>query len=156
MTDENIGRTVALQDYQHQSAEAMARLQYQIDYSKALLGGLTVANGGAILALLTFIGNTGSKVHPQSMKDAFTVYGAGLAAVLIAYGCAFATQGFFYHVSQKQAWNAQMEALGVKGDNDFEDDAVKAGRSLAGAVIAATISLICFAWASIAALEALS
>lgn len=156
MTEANLKRAIALQDYEQQSTEALARLQYQVDYSKALLGALTVGNGGAIIALLTFIGNTGSKVDPANMQGAFGTYGAGLAFVLVAYASGFFAQLYFYNVCQKQAWNAQAEALGTKGENEFEGDMAKANAALGAGIVSAVASLGCFVWASLLALGAIT
>lgn len=156
MTDDKTARAIALQDYEQQTAEAMARLQYQVDYSKALLNGLTVGNGGAILALLTFIGNTGSKVDPASMQSAFGLYGAGLAFVLVAYAAGFFTQYFFYDASQNQAWNAQAAALGTKSNYDFVRSMKRGNVSLAVGVVAAIASLASFVTASSLAIRALT
>ena len=156
MTDDKMKREIGLQDYEAQSAEALARLQYQVDYSKALLGALTVGNGGAIIALLTFIGNTGSKVDPASMQGAFGVYGLGLTFVLVAYASGFFTQLYFYDVCQMQAWNAQAEALGGKGENEFDGAMKKGNRALVAGVIVSLASLGCFVGASLLALDAIT
>ncbi|MBW8295380.1 hypothetical protein [Sphingopyxis sp.] len=156
MTEDKMKREIGLQDYEAQSAEALARLQYQVDYSKALLSALTIGNGGAIIALLTFIGNTGSKVDPASMQGAFGVYGTGLACVLVAYACGFFTQLYFYNVCQMQAWNGQAEALGTTGQNEFEADMKKGNFALVAGIVAAIASLACFVGASLMALNAIT
>lgn len=156
MADDETLRAIALQDYEQQTSEAMARLGYQVDYSKALLNGLTVGNGGAILALLTFIGNTGSKVDPASMQSAFGFYGAGLAFVLIAYAAGFFTQYFFYDASQNQAWNAQSAALGTKSDYNFTRPMKWGNISLVVGIVAAIASLGSFVAGSTLALAALT
>lgn len=156
MTDEETKREIALQDYEHQTTEAMARLQYQVDYSKALLNGLTVGNGGAILALLTFIGNTGSKVDPATMQGAFAAYGGGLALVLVAYASGFFTQYFLYDASQSQAWNAQAEARGVTGQYDVAGPMKHGNLALWAGVAAAIGSMACFIYGSLQALAALT
>lgn len=156
MTDDKTKREIALQDYSHQSSEAMARLQYQVDYSKALLNGLTVGNGGAILAILTFIGNTGSKVDPANMQGAFGIYGTGLALVLAAYACGFFTQYFYYDASQNQAWNAQAEALGGIGNHEVARPMRRGNICLAVGIVVAVGSLACFIFGSSLALTALT
>lgn len=156
MTAEENARRVALQDYEHQTTEAMARLQYQVDYSKSLLNGLTVGNGGAILALLTFIGNTGYKVAPETMQGAFAAYGAGLALVLLAYTGGFFTQYFFYDATQFQAWNAQAEAVGREPQYKIEGPMIRGNIALVIGILAAVGSLACFIWGSLRALAALT
>lgn len=156
MADDKIKREIAMQDYEQQSAEAMARLQYQVDYSKALLNGLTIGNGGAILALLTFIGNTKTKVDPATMQGAFAVYGGGLTLVMIAYASGFFTQYFFYDATQNQAWNAQAEASGREPQYNIATPMKLGNIALVVGIIAAVGSLACFISGSLQALAALT
>lgn len=156
MTEQEMLREVARQDYEAQSAEALARIQYQVDYSKTLLNGLMIGNGGAILAILTFIGNTGSKVEPSRMMWAFSLYAAGLACVFIAYAGAFFSQFFYYSASQNQAWLAQAEALGAKRDVTIDKDVSRGNKAMICGVSAAILSLTAFIAGSVSALRALT
>ena len=156
MVDDKTRRDVALQDYEAQSAEALARIDYQVDYSKALLNALTVGNGGAILAILTFIGNTGAKVAPATMKGAFIGYGVGLACVFAGYAAGFFTQFYFYRAAQEQAWNAQAAALAAQPEYDPMPSMHRGNIALGLAIALAMASLVAFVWASLLAIEALT
>lgn len=155
MTDED-KRMAARQEYEAQTTEAHARIQYQIDYAKTLLNGLMLGNGGAILALLTFIGNTGSKVQPAVMHGAFGLYAAGLASVFIAYIGAFFSQFFFYNAAQFMAWNAQAQAIGLEPSYIVEPEAIRGNVAMGVGIVFCFLSLICFIWASVSALNALT
>lgn len=154
--EEDAKREAARQEYEAQTAETHARIQYQIDYSKTLLNGLMLGNGGAILALLTFIGNTGSKVAPSAMQCAFGFYATGLAFVFIAYIGAFFSQYFFYNGAQAMAWNAQAEALGSEPRYDILTDQKRGTISMGVGVVFCFLSLISFICGSVSALDALT
>lgn len=156
MTEDEAKREMARQDYAAQTAEAAQRLQYQIDYSKMLLNALTVGNGGAILALLTFIGNTGAKTDPAQMKWAFGIYGAGLVLVFLSYTGAFFSQSHFYEASQHQAWNDQAKSVGATANNDVKGPMGKGLSGLGFGVLMAMLSLAAFIGGSIAALTAIT
>lgn len=156
MTDDKMKREIGLQDYEAQTTEALARVQFQIDYSKTLFNGLTLANGGAILAILTFIGNTAGKVDPAKMMSAFSFYIAGLVLVFLAYIGAFFSQFFFYNAAQFMAWNAQAEATGAKSTHDVAKEGGRGNAAMIGAVVACLGSLVAFICGSVSALGALT
>lgn len=153
---DEIARAISQQDYEAQTAEARARIQYQIDYSQTLLNALMVGNGGSIIALLTFIGNTGSKVEPAKMQSAFILYAAGLALVFVAYMAAFFSQFFMYNAAQYMAWFAQARAQGGSADYDVAGQVRWGNVSIAIGVFAALFSLGAFVWGSVSALKALT
>ena len=156
MTDDKMKREIGLQDYEAQTTEALARVQFQIDYSKTLFNGLTLANGGAILAILTFIGNTTGKVDPTKMMCAFSFYIAGLVLVFLAYIGAFFSQFFFYNAAQFMAWNAQAEATGAKPLHDLTKEGRRGNVAMIAAVVACLASLVAFVCGSVSALGALT
>ena len=99
--------------------EAAERLKFATEYAHAGLKGLFLANGGAILALLTILGN--AKV-PHLAKHgifcAFVCFTLGLSAVLAAY-----IMGYVSHASSMQAtfarhMNALQTAEGVPENSD--------------------------------------
>lgn len=153
---EEIDRAINRQDYEAQTAEALARIQYQVDYSQTLLNALMVGNGGSIIALLTFIGNTGSKVEPAKMQSAFILYAAGLALVFVAYMAAFFSQFFMYNAAQYMAWTAQARAQGRTSDYDVEGQGRWGNVAIAIGVFASLLSLGAFVWGSVSALKALT
>lgn len=61
-TAPNPERERARLHYEELRADAADRIKYQVEYRHAALRGLTIVNGGAIIALFTFIGNDRSAV----------------------------------------------------------------------------------------------
>ncbi len=153
---DEIDRAINRQDYEAQTAEALARIQYQVDYSQTLLNALMVGNGGSIIALLTFIGNTGSKVEPAKMQSAFVFYAGGLALVFVAYMAAFFSQFFMYNAAQHMAWNAQARAQGRTTDYNVIVEGRRGNISIATGVVACLLSLAAFVAGSVSALNALT
>jgi ABC-type multidrug transport system fused ATPase/permease subunit len=156
VTDSETSREIGRQDYEAQTTEALARVQFQIDYSKTLFNGLTLANGGAILAILTFIGNNAGKVDPAKMMYSFSFYIAGLVLVFLAYIGAFFSQFFFYNAAQFMAWNAQATSAGNDPLHDFETEARRGNISMIAGVVCCFASLITFVCGSMSALRALT
>lgn len=156
MTEDEAKRQISLQDYESESAEAQARIQYQVDYSKTLLGGLMVANGGSIIALLTFIGNSGDKIEPARMSWAFAFFAAGLVCVFLAYIGAFLCQFFYYNGAQFAAWNAQRAALGGEEVYDVARQMKIGAIAIFAAMAFAVLGLAAFICGSVAALDALT
>lgn len=115
-----------------------------------------LANGGAIIALLTFIGNTGGKVDPARMKSAFALYAAGLVLVFVAYIGAFFCQFFYYNAAQFAAWNAQRKALGGADAYDVAAQMTRGNIAIGAAIFACLASLITFICGSVSALNALT
>lgn len=73
------------------------RLKYAQDFAHAALRGLTVINGGAIVALFTFIGNTSAAFDHDAIWVAFLCFTGGLTATIAAMIC-----GYFAHGSSWQ------------------------------------------------------
>ena len=58
-------------DYEASTAHASERLRFQQETAVAAIKSLTLVNGGAILALLTFIGNSPAKYNVGDLEKAF-------------------------------------------------------------------------------------
>lgn len=120
MEPEEYRRAIAKHDYEDYKAEVAERLKLQAEFAHAALKGLTFANGGAIVALFTFIGNSEAQVERSDLWWAFALFGLGLASTLVAYVSGFFSQGFYMQATQEQAWNAQEDMLGGQGSRDFK------------------------------------
>jgi hypothetical protein len=136
--------------------EASSRLQYQMDLAQSLLRALTLGNGGAIIALLTFIGNTDAAVEPVNIWWAFLLYGAGLVGVFAAYIAGFFSQQYFYMSTLHEAWNEQATLAGQVGSYDHVGPFNKGNVALGVAIAAALVSLFGFVTASLFALAAIT
>lgn len=154
-SQENANSETALEDYRADIQEAAERLKYQVEFAQATLKNLHLVNGGAILALLTFLGNTGFEFNYRSIWWAFVWFGLGLAASLAAYFGAFFSQVHFMNVTIAQAWNAQSHARGGKATNAFERDFKLGNRFMYFGIGAAVASLMLFMVGSFVALSGL-
>ena len=136
--------------------EASSRLQYQMDMAQSLLRALTLGNGGAIIALLTFIGNTDAAVDKQIIWWSFLHFGAGLVGVFCGYIGGFFSQNYFYVSTLYEAWNAQAEYDGQVGPYDNLKPYRLGNIALGVGIASAILSLIGFIAGSLLALTAIT
>lgn len=68
------------------------RHEAAVGYAQASLKSLILVNGGAILALLTFLGNTNAEFGPRGMFYAFVWFSVGLTLSMLAHGLAYFVQ----------------------------------------------------------------
>ena len=152
---ERINREIALEDYRAYVEEGSQRLGFQVDYSQAGLRNLQLVNGGAVIALLTILGNTSVEFDYRSLWWAFFWFGLGLALSLTAYFGAFFSQHFFMQQTFMQAWDAQARARGIVRSTDHIKSFRRGNIALGLAIIFAVVSLACFVTGSFVALEGL-
>ena len=152
---ERIAREIAADDYKAEIDEVRERTRYQVEYSQALLRNLQLVNGGGVIALLTFIGNSDANFYFRGIWWSFLWFASGLFVALISYFCAFYTQLFFQQQTFKQAWNAQLRSKGLPAHYEIRSDFAKGNIALISGVICASASLLCFVAGSFVALFAL-
>jgi hypothetical protein len=150
-----ITRAISEKDYNAFLEEAKDRLRYQVEFAQGLLRNLLLVNGGAVLALLTTLGNTSVHPDPRGMWWAFFWFGVGLFAVLAAYFAAFFSQLHFYNASVFQAWNAQQGAHDLEQPHSPIPEFNKGNLSMNIGIIVAIIGVSSFLIGSFVALEAL-
>ena len=68
------------------------RHEAAVSYAQSALKTLVVVNGGAIIALLTFIGNQGGQFDPRGIFWSFVWFGFGLSLAIMAYFPAYLSQ----------------------------------------------------------------
>lgn len=89
--------------------EMIERLKFQVAFADGALKSLMLANGGALIALFTFIGNLAGKTSAPITFNmgllwlSFTAFALGLAGTLVASLCAFMSQGHYYEVAMREA-----------------------------------------------------
>jgi hypothetical protein len=148
-------RSIGEKDYTAFLDEAKDRLRYQVEFAQAVIRNLLLVNGGAVLALLTALGNSTIRYNPRGLWWAFFWFGLGLVAALAAYFAAFFSQYFYYNGTLFQAWNAQRAAHDLEPTHDPMPQFRIGDRSLWVGVILATISVTGFLIGSFVALDAL-
>ncbi|ASY44979.1 hypothetical protein CJD35_11415 [Sphingobium xenophagum] len=128
-----------------QEAEATARLSYSIGFAQSGLQALTLINGGALVALFSFVGSSSAVTFDlAALWWAFGIFAAGLVFNICAYLGAHLSQDRFYIVAQYLAWNAQ-DAMADKDASHDPMPPYKAG-SIAqmAAMLCAILALAAF------------
>ena len=147
---------MALEDYRADIQEVGERLRYQVEFAQSALKNLHLVNGGAVLALLTFLGNTDMDFNFRAIWWAFVWFGVGLVASLAAYFGAYFSQAHFMNVTVAQAWNAQSRARGGPERHEIEPAFSAGNRYMYFGISAAVASLVCFVVGSFVALSGLA
>lgn len=135
---------------EHMLHDSEMRLQYQHEYALAGLKTLVLINGGAIIALLTYIGNTNRRTS-EAVMSAFGGYAAGIILAVLAYLFAYTSQQHFMNSSTAHGYRA----LGHEADMDTDKEEKDGGIRSAAAMVLAVLSLIGFIAGSLAALLSL-
>ncbi len=165
MTDDEkvaMVRRIAEQDYAAARAEASERIKNQMSIADATMKALLLANGGAMIALFTFLGNLLAKASIKPAFDAsalwtaFACFVGGLIAALLTHAFAFLSQERFYHQSMHEVWRNQAMLLTGEANemNQAELRAHTFGQVAYGAAfVLAVASIACFTAGSAAALR---
>lgn len=141
-----------LEDLAASRADAAERVRNQQSFAEKGLGALTVANGGALIGLFTFIGNAVGK-HTAIRFDlshlwlAFGAFCVGVALTLIAYLLAFWSQVHFYRqaMHEVERFHRSLAFPDRAVDQTAENKANSSGQKAYGvAFFAALLALAAF------------
>ncbi|MFA7506363.1 MAG: hypothetical protein WCZ28_16815 [Burkholderiaceae bacterium] len=132
----------------HLLDDAANRVRWQHEFSLAGIRTLVLINGGAIIALLTYLGQAGTRLSAERLEASFFAYVVGLVATVVAYLLAYYSQGAALNAAFAQA----QVLLGLAHDEESiaklqkgAESALRQGRRLIlGAVISAVIGLTGF------------
>lgn len=152
---EIVTRAINEADYDAYTSEGADRLRFQTEFSQAALKNLLLVNGGALLALLTVIGNSDVSFDKRGMWWAFAWFGSGLICSLAAYFGAYFSQGSFMDVAISQAWNAQSRSHGLEPSYDIKKSMHSGNIYLWFGIGAAVLSLVSFILGAFVALNAI-
>ena len=152
---EDTARKIALEEYKVNTEEAMERLKYQFEFSQAVLRNLQIANGGAMLALLTFIGQGEDRIASNAIFWSFVWFSIGLASSLTSYFGAYLSQSHYMNLAFHRAWDAQHRSEGSVTRFPAEDHERNGDRAILGAMSLAIASLITFVLGAFVAIEGL-
>lgn len=88
-------------------ADSTLRVTQQLTLAEKGLGALMLANGGALVALFTFVGKFADakaavRFDLSNLWSAFALFSGGLAATLLAFLFAFLSQDRAYHQCMQQ------------------------------------------------------
>lgn len=136
--------------------EASERLHLANEYAQGGLKGLFLANGGAIVALLTFIGN--AKVNGPNAGElwsSFMWFSIGLASVLAAYIAGYVSHAFYMQAAFNLSAQGDSEAHQTGESFDFSSPERKGGHAEwigIGLVIFSLISFLLGAFRTLSAM----
>lgn len=132
-------------DYEQQSREAEQRLAFAIGFAQSGLQALTLVNGGALVALFTFIGSASAvRFDFPLIWIAFAAFAAGLVCNMGAYLAAHLSQDQFYLSAQYAAWKAEQELMGRVVTHDPYVPLRRGQHAQLFAIAGAILSLLCF------------
>ena len=146
MTPDEQQREIARLDDEQYKQEATARLGIQESLGLAAIKAVTLINGGAMIALFTFIGNASKTVNidVSMLWSGFIFFTSGLALAVLANLLGYLMQVQFYVATIRQAWNAQRLSVGDV-PNENVDGPFKIATWLGAAAISSTAAgLIAF------------
>jgi len=99
-------------------ADTADRMKNQMSIADATMKALLLANGGAMIALFTFVGNLVAKsssgklpFDAKMLWIAFVCFVCGLVSALIVHALAFMSQDRFYNQAAEEAWRQQDSML---------------------------------------------
>jgi len=146
-TDEVVARRhAAALDYDLAKADILERLKFQASFADAAWRSLALVNGGAIVALFTFIGNARPKIDHSLIWAGFVCFAFGLALNIVSIMGGFLAQAFYMKATTSSAWNKQTEMHGYEPQYvELQQREQTAGdRWEIVAIAAAVLSLIAF------------
>lgn len=141
-------RDINARDYARNDNEVNQRLEFQHEYAQSALKTAVLVNGGAIIALFTFIGNDRANVVGDGLWYAFAAFVAGLFFAQASYFGAFFSQANYMNLAFARAIRSR-SALGNLRDETNWDEAEAAvetagDRYLAIGLVCAILSLVGF------------
>jgi hypothetical protein len=156
-TDVNLAnRHIAALDFDLAKADVLERLKFQADFAKVAWQSLSLVNGGAIVALFTFIGNAKPTLNQHLIWIGFGCFAFGLAVNILSILLGFMSQGSYMRATALTGWNKQAEMHGYRPKyEDALQKEMKAGDKWhLAAIIACVSSLIAFVAGSAFSLSA--
>lgn len=147
-TDPNLAaRHIAALDFEFAKSDVMERLRFQADFAKVAWQSLSLVNGGAIVALFTFIGHAKPELNSQShLWVGFVCFAVGLAINIASIVFGFMSQAYFMRGSVSATWNEQAKMHGHEPQHVEvgEREMMVGNRWHALALTACVLSLVAF------------
>jgi len=146
--DEATRRDTRLRNYQAETTEALERLKFTVALVQSGIQGLTLINGGALVALFALVGavsdRSAVKLDPSMLWLAFAAFAGGLALTMLANLGAFLSQNAFYVVATWQAWNYQDLIEGKTPSRDVAATHRRGEQAQYAGTAAAVFALVAF------------
>jgi hypothetical protein len=105
-------RHIAQLDFELAKLDVLERLKFQAEFAQTAWKSLTLVNGGAIVALFTFIGNARPMLDQSRIWIGFVCFAVGLSTNIVSIMAGFLAQAFYMKTTTSAAWNKQAEMHG--------------------------------------------
>lgn len=151
-----IHREIAKEDFSVYFEDAKERLGHAISLGQSALRSLFLVNGGAILAMLTLVGNSNAVVEERALFWAFIWFGSGLISTLASSVLFAISQMFYMQSSNEEGWKAQAIYHATPYANDGTRDDRIGDLTMKGTIMLALLALILFLIGSFVALDAVT
>jgi hypothetical protein len=102
---------IAKLDYEASITEAADRLRFQQEIGLTACKSVILVNGGAIIGLLSFIGNQAHLAHPNQLKGAVIGFCIGIAFGLFSLYFGYIGQEWLSNFRVSAAWNYQQDMM---------------------------------------------
>ena len=107
---------IAADDLAAARADAAERVKFQVSIADTTMKALILVNGGAVIALFTFLGNLIGRGGSASFDtapiwSAFACFIGGLVAALLCHVAAFLSQDRFFNQAMHEVWRTQEAAF---------------------------------------------
>ena len=121
------------------------RHEAAVGYAQATLKTLTLVNGGAIISLLTFIGNKNVRPENEAIFWSFVWFSIGLTLSTLAHGLAYLVQESYLNSASNRIVGRDQRGSDGRG-----------GGLILGAALCCLISLALFVAGAFVALDAIT
>ena len=121
------------------------RHEAAVGYAQATLKTLTLVNGGAIISLLTFIGNESVRPEKEAIFWSFVWFSAGLTLSTLAHGLAYLVQESYLSSASNRMVGGEQRASDGRGNG-----------LILGAALCCLASLALFFAGALVALDAIT
>ncbi|HUE80018.1 MAG TPA: hypothetical protein VMN38_10355 [Sphingomicrobium sp.] len=134
--------------------DAHNRLRYQQEFSAQGFRTLTLINGGAIIALLTYTGHSEGSDAAPDLANAFLAYTAGLVTAVSAYLAAYLSQASLMNADMMEAYRLLgIEPVTTKTGDELERTGMLGVKFGIGLSIASLLAFITGSWLALLAIS---
>lgn len=136
--------------------ESIARLNFQNEMAHSVLKNLLLINGGSVVSLLTFVGNTESYVDKSDIHKSFLFFIIASLMCILSYACAFFAGEKFHDATIDHLINSQWALRGLPPQENPQEEERTGKFWYRIVLLLVLLSLISFAFGAYFGLEAIS
>jgi len=148
-------RELAKLDYEASIKEAADRLHFQQEIGLTACKSGILVNGGAIIGLLTFIGNQPAIKNANGLKFAMETFALGILGALLSLYCAYMGQELLSNYRVSAAWISQQDMKGEPRMHDTERERGRGKTLMIAGSASVLFSIAMFIYGAITAANAI-